>query len=196
MKIKYLIFMLYFSVPGIANAASFDISLPGFNGSYVYPEAAGIEAFDFGVQFSSIQKAELLIEASGTSGLLESCNGSACSVSTFGQDLFWGFINEKNPTPKGALDLENVLMPFTIDITPESDFLLDGNGELSIESNLIFSIPELTITILTPPTYQISNVVLHVEGTVVPLPPALLLFMSGIGLFALNGKKLLRKNRR
>jgi len=175
MDIKYLIFLFYFS-------------FPSFNGDYVYPDAAGIETFDFGVQFSSIQKAELLIEASGTSGLLESCNGDLCSVSTFGQDLLWAFINEKNPTPVDALNLENTLMPFQIDITPESNFLLDGSGELTIESNLIFFIPGLTTTILTAPTYQISNVVLHVEGTVVPLPPALLLFMSGIGLFALNGK--------
>jgi len=188
MKIRYLIFLFYFLSSTVANAASFSISFPGFNGDYVYPDTAGIEFFDFGVQFSSIQKAELLIEASGTSGLLESCNGDFCSVSTFGQDLFWGFINEKNPTPKDALNLENMLMPFQIDITSESGFLLDGSGELVIESNLIFSIPELTITILTPSTYQISNVVLHVEGTVVPLPPALLLFLSGISLFALNGK--------
>ncbi len=188
MKLKYFIFLFYFLISASANAASFSISLPNFNGNYVYPDTAGIEAFDFGVQFSSIQKAELLIDASGTSGLLESCNGDFCSISTFGQDLFWGFINEKNPAPKDALNLENTLMSFQIDITSESDFLLDGSGELVIESNLIFSIPELTITILTPPTYQINNVVLNIEGTVVPLPPALLLFLSGISLFALNGK--------
>ena len=55
---------------GSANAASFSIFFPGFIGNYVYPDARVSETFDFGVQFSSIQSAELTIEASGTAGLL------------------------------------------------------------------------------------------------------------------------------
>jgi hypothetical protein len=183
MKMITMLFFICALSVGNVNAASLSISFPSFNGNYIYPNAVVSEAFDFGVQFSSIESAELTIEASGTAGLLQICDifTSRCATERYGPNLVWGFSLEPgHDLVFGSLNLTNTITPYTLDITPKSSFLLDGTGELYIQPNFIYSIPEVVVTVLQPSTYQISNVVLNVKGTVVPAPPALLLFLSGL----------------
>lgn len=196
MKTVTFLFFIYVSSVSTANAVSLSLSFPGFNGTYFYPDATLSETFDFGAHFSSIQSAELTIEASGTAGLLQSCDMFTlqCTTSSFGPDLLWGFSREPGHNfVSGSQALTNSLTTYTFDITSESSFLLDGSGKLNIQPNYIYSIPSVSITILQPSSYQISNVTLKVEGTVVPIPSALLLFLSGlvsiVGLNKLKGDR-------
>jgi hypothetical protein len=193
-KIKILLFVLSILSVGSVNAASFSVSFPSFNGNYIYPNGVVEDSFDLGVQFSAIQSASLTIEASGTAGLLQICTGSLCTTQSYGQDLVWGFLFETGHNSVfGSQSLTDTAAPYIFDITSQSSFLLDGAGGVFIQPNFIVSVPETIVTILKPSSYQISNVVLSVEGTAVPVPPALLLFLSGLtSLLGLSSK--LRKN--
>jgi hypothetical protein len=106
----------------------------------------------------------------------------------------WGFLFETGHNSVfGSQSLTDTAAPYIFDITSQSSFLLDGAGGVFIQPNFIVSVPETIVTILKPSSYQISNVVLSVEGTAVPVPPALLLFLSGLtSLLGLSSK--LRKN--
>ena len=190
MEIFKMLFLICTLSVGSVNAASLNISFASFNGNYIYPNSVVSEAFDFGVQFSSVQSAELTIEASGTAGLLRICDMHTlwCTTESYGPNLVWGFSFEPGHNLVfGSLDLTDTITPYTLDLTSKSSFLLDGAGELYIQPDLILSIPEVVVTVLQPSTYQISNVILNVKGTVVPAPSALLLFLSGLtGLVGIN----------
>jgi hypothetical protein len=195
MKINKMVFLLCALSTSSVNAASFSIAFPSFDGDYIYPNGVVKERFDLGSRFASIQSAELLFEASGTAGLLQVCYQASCTTTSFGQDLVWGFGYETgHELVYGVQDLTNTFKSYTQDITLKSSFMLDGAGELYIEPNLLFFIPEAQVTILRPSTYQISNVVLNVEGTQVPVPPAAVLFL--LGLAGLVGVSSLLRTRR
>jgi hypothetical protein len=186
---KSLFLLTLFS--SCVNAASFSIPLPNLNGNYIYPDGSPTEFINFGTQFSSIQSAKLHIEASGTAGLIEICNGLQCITQSHGLDLLWGFNYESGHNLVfGSQNLTTTLATYTFDITSKSSFLLDGIAQFYIEQNFLITIPEATITILQPSSFQISNVVLNVEGTVVPVPPSALLLISGLtSLFLFRLKK-------
>lgn len=191
MKINKMAFLLCASSISSVNAASFSIAFPSFDGTYIYPNGVVKERFDLGSRLASIQSAELLFEASGTPGLLQICYSASCTTTSFGQDLIWGFGYEPgHEVVYGVQDLTNSVKSYIQDITHISSFLLDGAGEVYIEPNLLFFIPEAQVTILRPSTYQISNVVLNVEGTQVPVPPAAVLFLLGlaglVGLYSIS----------
>ncbi|MDY6845455.1 MAG: hypothetical protein SVW57_15360, partial [Thermodesulfobacteriota bacterium] len=98
------------------NAASFSISLPSFNGNYVYPDGKASDSFDLGVQFLSIQSAELIIEASGTGGLLQICDylfdPPQCTTHSYDAHLSWIF------TPESGHDLAYGDQILTSTVTP------------------------------------------------------------------------------
>jgi hypothetical protein len=104
--------------------------------------------------------------------------------------------DEHIPGPaRGGVDATSTVGSFFFDFTSDADFLLDGAGELNLGVDSI-AVPHVdaSVVILQPSTYQVSNVVLTVEGTPVPLPSAFVSF--ALGSLGLIGFQLPIRSRR
>jgi len=175
------------AVSGNASAATYSISFPEVYGDSVYPDDPDPVGFDFGVEFASIQSAKLSFIALGTEGLLYECFGfpGNCQYRNYGPELSYWLGYEPDfgfNTPHGEVGLTGTPTSYTIDISAESDFLLDGQGTLHIEQVFqpIFFGPYDSQTIITPSTFSITEFSLNIEATAVPVPAAAGLFVLGI----------------
>lgn len=197
-KIITCIFIMIATL-GNANATTISLSFPELTGTYIYGDLAQTTSFDFGVQFSSIQNATIEVTATGTAGLMKTClasNPLDCSTSSFGPEAYYSFEWESGfgLPPSGSLapftstpatHQDNLIQPLR-----DIEFLLDGTGVLRLGHVGIFVVDIYTLEILTPAEFEISDVTLTVEGTVVPLPATAWLFGSGlIGLVGLSRHK-------
>ncbi len=174
-----------------SQAASYSTVLPGLNGLYSYSDAPGTAppvSFDFGIQFSSIQSLTIEVTASGENGIYQYRNMDGSITGPFINEprIIFGFINEGSSTPWGGLGpVSGTVQSYSETSTDftELDFLLDGEGEMHLDHDLMVSFPEVTIEILTPSMFEVENVTLTVNGTPVPVPLSLWLLGSGfIGL--------------
>ncbi len=176
-----ILFMFFLSATQVF-AANYSINFPEFYGKFVYPSGPNPNqvAFDFGVDFSSIQHAELNVVASGTQGIYSNCYFGVCTdVSTYGPSFLYGFSGEGI---FGSVHLTENFNTYTIDISSKSDFILDGQGKLYVQPDfLAISLEEgHYLQIVEPSSFTITSVSLNLEATAVPLPPSLLLSALGI----------------
>jgi hypothetical protein len=206
MKKIYYIVTCYFLAFNTSYASTYTINFPELNGTYAYPSntytSSATAAFDLGVQFSSISSIELVVTASGNQGTYQSCYlGSDCSYSNFGQILLYGFSYESGfiSNPNGSIDLTSSPSSYTETLdtsfgsSPASyDFLLDGAGSFFVQINapVFIALAGLEVNFLSPTTLNIYDIAINIEGTTVPLPPALWLFgFGGISLFSIARTK-------
>ena len=138
--------------------------------SVVFPDSnnpRGInESYDFGIKFSTIQNVSLNFEASGQPGIYRFCdlNRLECSIVTEDAELLWLFSSEPGDSfIFGTQVITNSPLPYRIDLTSESSFFLNGQGNLSISYNGS-GCGSCTIETLRPPTLKITDMELIVEG--------------------------------
>ena len=202
LRIITLLIAVSFSTSSIAATSSVSVSIPSLTGTYnqfdsLYTSGSGIPAvwFDLGVQFTTVTSLSLDWTATTTTGSYRWCDASvgSCYVSPFeigsilarveNYDTEWGAWSGAGG---GALDptaTNNPLNPLGL----EGYGFPTGTGRVSL-----MILEEIPGFVLTDATIDISNVRLNVEGTVVPLPAALPLIMSGLtGLLFFQRKRKL-----
>ena len=206
MKNLYFIISSFFIALNTSYASTININLSELNGTYAWPSdtytSSASTAFDLGVNFSSITSIELVVTASGTQGSYKSCFlGTNCTYDVFGQYMSYGFSYESgfSSNPNGTIDLTSSPITYTeildtrYGTSPASyDFLLDGAASfyISVPSVAFPAVEGLEVNFLSPATLDIYDLTLNIEGSVVPLPPAIWLFGFGIiSLFSLARTK-------
>lgn len=177
-----------------SSAATYSVTLPELNGTYIFEGPNTSASFDFGLQFSSIESMTIEVTASGTNGsvLRTPLNGDPSQTLSLSPTAEFYFEWEEGfeSRPYGGLG------PFTSTVQTDSDttsspvslgFLLDGEGVLDFGHMTVLFLTDATYEILTPSEFEVENVTLTVNGTPVPVPQALWLLGSGlIGLVGLR----------
>jgi hypothetical protein len=183
------VFVVFFAQS--AAAETFIVELPGLVGELPESPNGLTAAFDFGVGFLSID--EVRIQASGTFTPGEIINVGGGPISDLPPNL--GFYMKANPGWASSsiipytspfYDLED---PMGLLLGANWDFLLDGNDVIT--ASLSYGGTGDTV-ILSPPTGQLSEVYLIIEGTQIPEPATLSVLLLGSFIFA-GGKTQARK---
>jgi hypothetical protein len=175
--ISVLVLLLWLT--GTASATILTVELPGLIGDLKpYPNGS-TDVFDFGTNFLSID--EVRIRMSGTFTPAQA--RSIISGELF--DILPGIVVYMDPgvgscftdlnLQQSPFDIEN---PFNLKYGATWDFLLDGTDQLNAD---LYTQPILAgSVIVTPPTAEISEAYIIIEG-VIP-EPATVLFLGLGGL--------------
>jgi hypothetical protein len=173
------VFVVFFAQA--AAGETFMVELSGLVGDLPGPPNSFTAAFDFGTEFISID--EVRIQASGTytpgqnTDLLDVLPVYAFFMSANPGYALTSLFSSNSP-------FYQVEETFGLYSGADWDFLLDGTGIISSGFNYGGILEEV---VLTPPTAQLSEVYLIVEGVEVPEPATMTILLLG-GL-VLAGKK-------
>jgi hypothetical protein len=188
-------------IPGTALGASFSVPLPELVGAVDYPAAIETSS-DFGQQFSSIENVFIEAEAHVFATQFDTCgtifNPQPCVHEIILLGFFAQLHTEGFPRfstiPSHGLsygdlrDLEGSGTDSAAfrDEFIDSDFvfLLDGRGGLTLFWNDISVNPDLIIKNVIPPSGEIFNARLIIEGAPIPEPSTGLLVAAGLGVLA------------
>jgi len=202
MRLRIIVLLIALSSSAFSQAATVSVLLPSLEGIYstsnTYPTSR-VDAFNLGVQFSSITSVLLELTGISTPGSARTCDASlgVCVVSPFNPKMGTMLLTSDIPSAilgSSSFDFDtksSISVPIW-STSWAAGFLnpgfLSGNGRLALSS----SSPADVGFILTDATIDVSNVKLTVEGTVVPIPAALPLLVSGLtGLLFFQRKRKL-----
>jgi len=192
LRIIVLLITICFSASSLA--ATVSISVPSLNGVYTQSSSSVFADFDLGVQFNTVTSMSIDWAATTTTGSYRWCDASVgtCSISSFEQKDPMAVITNHDPVygstlGGGSLDLAATTNNLTALLGLAHNGFPLGTGRLSLRLE-----DDANGYILTDATIEISDLKLTVEGTVVPLPAALPLLMSGLtGLLFFQRKRKL-----
>lgn len=191
-------------LPGTALGVSFSVPLPDLVGAVDFlPSTGGREAsFDFGQQFSSIENVWIEVEAHVFAREFDVCgtifNPQPCVHEVQLLGFFAQLDTEGFPRfstiPSGGLsfgdfrDLEGSgtdSAPFNDQfVSSDFQFLLDGEGSLTLGWNSALGNPDRIIQNVIEPSGEIFNARLIIEATPIPEPSAALLVACGLLVLA------------
>ena len=185
-------------LPGPAVGTSFSVPLPDLVGVVDFlPSFGGREAsFDFGQQFSEIQNVWIEVEAQVFAQEWDRCGTIFDPQPCVHEFQLLGFLSimddEDSPTIgfvfSDGLSFGDFGAPegSGVDVVPFNnplvgwDFLLDGEGSLTLFWNTAFHFPDDIILNRIDPSGEIFNARLIVEGTPIPEPSTFLLLAAGL----------------
>lgn len=178
MKLKLIFFVLSIVLSVSSHAKIYTKTFPLLIGYYKYDKMQYV-SYDFGVQFSSIQKVSIEVMAAGANALLESCVYPistslyptfpipTCPTFQAEPRLSYEFqrLSASDPYISGSLAINTATSEFKTSkgsVTIDSDILLEGKGNLLI-SHLPLNL-EATTALISTPTFQINGVTLTIEA--------------------------------
>ncbi len=178
MKLKLIFFVLSIALSVSSHAKIYTKTFPLLIGYYKYDKMQYV-SYDFGVQFSSIQKVSIEVMAAGANALLESCVYPISSslyptypiptCSTFQAEprVSYEFqrLSASDPYISGSLAINTTTSESKTSkgsVIIDSDILLEGKGNLLI-SHLPLNL-EATTALVSAPTFEINSVTLTIEA--------------------------------
>jgi hypothetical protein len=195
-------------LPGTGFAASFSAPLPDLVGVVDFTLTTGKEAsFDFGQPFSSIQNVWIEVEAQVFAHEFDVCGTVFDPQPCEHVIQLLGFVSlmdiEDSPVLgivfSGGLSFSDDLEVLEASGTAISeftntsvgwDFLLDGQGSLTLFWNGTLGDPDRMILNVIEPSGEIFNARLIVEGTPVPEPSTFMMLAAGLAAMASGGRWL------
>lgn len=190
--------VLILLLSGPSSAATFVASIPALVGPLDFSTNEGKEAtFDFGMEFSEIESVSIELEAHVIAQERDICGpispcapraellelfaimdkeGSASFQTVLSDELAFGNFDDPEGFGTTSALFRNTLAGW--------EFLLDGEGRLTLFWNQIRGIPG---EILKQPSGEIFSARIILEGTAVPEPSTAL--MVGLGLLGLAGRR-------
>jgi len=176
-KVVAVITLVVLNIPSIAGATLLKIELPELVGELKpYPDGS-IAVFEFGTSFLHIDQVRIQMKGTFTPGVARSLKSGNLFEVLPGIEVYMdpglgSCSTDLNPQQ----DPFNIEKAFNLRYGATWDFLLDGTHE--VNANLYTS-PLIGAVIVTPPTVQISEVYMTIEG-VVPEPTTFLFLFIGI----------------
>jgi hypothetical protein len=198
-------------VPGVAMSTTFSVPLEDLIGPVDFiPSTGGREAhFDFGQEFASIQDVWIEVEATVRAREFDVCGTVFDPQPCVHEVQLLGFLanidKEDSPSLGGvfsdglsysddlhALEGSGTSMARFNNTVVGWDFLLDGQGSLTLFWNSALGNPDRIILNVVEPSGEILHARLIVEASPVPEPSTLLLVAAGFA--ALAGLKRRRRS--
>lgn len=190
-------------LPGTALSLSFSVPLPDLVGVVDFSTLEGKEAsFDVGQQFSEIENVWIEIEARVLAEQFDVCGtffdpqpcvhevqvlGFVAQMDTEGFPIF-STVHSDGLSFGNLRDLEGSgtgIAPFNDQfVNSDFQFLLDGEGSLTLFWNVLFGDPDRIILNYMEPSGEIFNARLIIDGTPIPEPSTALLVAAGLLVLA------------
>ncbi len=195
MQLRAVVLFIVFGFSTVSQAASVSVWVPSLDGLYstssTYPTSR-VGAFNLGVQFSSITSVSLALTGMSTPGVERTCDAVFGCVDAPFDPMMDALLvsSEVVPQPLGYNQFDfTAANSINVAIAPydfSNPSFLSGYGFLALS---VLNPASIGI-VLTDAIIDASNVRLTVEGTVVPIPAALPLLMSGLtGLLFFQRKR-------
>jgi hypothetical protein len=195
-----------FSAPTPARAATYDFDVPIAGRTFQFGDAPIVVPFDLGTTFSEISSVQVLLEGKSHFGLAQ-FDGPGTEPSELLPILAVFLPNGDVDPPRNLTSLahsdptrwaasfvkpdpsgNSFYIPETALVN--LDFLLDGKGELGIESALLpIGTPPDMSSIVDPYRAEFSQATLRISGTIVPEPSGAALAMLGVVALALGMRR-------
>lgn len=205
LEIAALVTAASFVSCGSAGALTFRTPINGLVGTVGFtPSSGGQDAsFDFGREFVDIENVWIEIEANATARQFDVCsdpldpNSCVHTVQLLG---FFARLDKEGSPILGTVSSEGLSFSNDFSALEGSgtdvalfnnlnvgwDFLLDGQGRLTLFWNRALGDPDRLIQNLVEPTGQIISAHLIVEGTPIPIPEPSAMLLGSLGLLGLS----------
>lgn len=178
-----------------SKAESVTIDLPGLVSGLTYGDSPLATSFDAGVQFASIESVKVRFTGYAQGGISRySPDGVQFADGSFTPLLYVALPNGKDiapaaqaivvsdeDAPESVWEATMVTLPWAID--GYLDDVLDGKGEVDIESVTGIVIAFGTSAVIEPSHVDITHAEMIISGTLVPEPPTIVLLILGVAAF-------------
>ncbi len=163
--------LLLLTIP--SSGATISVEVPEMIGLYIYGDPEMVASFDLEQQFESFSDVTISVTGFGTSGLLKICDlfdPTDCVTEPLDPTALYYFPADGSLGPLGSMgpfqDTSQIFVESLIQSSKPLDFLLDGVGEVNLGHNHLVFIPEITVEIIIPSIFEITNVTIMAEGTI------------------------------